>query len=72
MSNPAQSSNSITAEEANQQLVNVLHRLEVTVRQALRLQNDPNDQFALDARINMGVDIAYTLVCYCRQRYADS
>jgi hypothetical protein len=63
MSNAAQSTNSITAEEANQQLVNVLRRLEVTVGQALRLQNSPDDQFAIDARHNMAVEIAYTLAC---------
>jgi hypothetical protein len=67
MSNSAQPSNSITAEEANQELVNVLRRLEVTVAQALRLQNSPDDAFALDARLNMGVDIAYALVRYCQK-----
>lgn len=63
MSNTAQSSNSITAEEANRQLVNVLRRLEVPVSQALRLQNSPHDEFADESRLNIGVDIAYTLVC---------
>ena len=67
MSNTAQSSNSIAAEDANRRLVNVLQQLEVTVGQALRLQNGPADEFSRDARLNMGMDIAYTLVGHWRQ-----
>jgi len=64
MSNSAESSNSITAKEANQHLVNLLHRLKGMVAQALRLQHTPGDPYARDASMNMAVDIAYTLVSH--------
>jgi hypothetical protein len=53
---------SITPEVANQYLVDALQQLEVTVAQALPLQNSPDDQFALDTRIAIARDVAYTLV----------
>jgi len=67
MSNSGDSSNSVTPEEANQQLVNLLHRLEGTVAQALRLQHTPGDRYAREASMNMAVEIAYTLVSHWRQ-----
>jgi len=67
MSNSADSSNSLTAEEANRFLVNLLRRLEVLVAQALRLQNTPGDSYASAASRNMSIDIAYTLVGHWRQ-----
>jgi hypothetical protein len=58
---------SMTAEIANQHLVNVLEELEVTVGKALHLQNFPDDAAALESRLDIGRDIAYTLVRLCRQ-----
>lgn len=58
---------SITPEVANQHLVDALQQLEVTVAQALPLQNSPDDQFALDTRITIARDMGYTLVSVCRQ-----
>ena len=67
MSNSAQSSNSLAAEEANQHLVDLLHQLEGRVAQALRLQHTPDDPYARDASMAMAVEIAYTLVSAWRQ-----
>jgi hypothetical protein len=62
MSHLAQSSNVITAEIANQELVKALQQLEVTVGHGLRLQQMPNDAFALETRRQLGRDIGYALV----------
>ena len=67
MSKSAESSNSLTAEEANQYLVDLLHQLEGRVAQALRLQHTPDDPYARDSSMAMAVDIAYTLVSEWRQ-----
>jgi hypothetical protein len=56
----------ITAEVANQHLVNALAQLEITVGQALPLQNSPGDEFALETRINIAEEIGYSLVSLCR------
>ncbi|KAJ8580015.1 hypothetical protein M405DRAFT_869795 [Rhizopogon salebrosus TDB-379] len=61
MSRLAQSSNVITAEIANQELVKALQQLEVTVGHGLRLQQTPNDAFALETRRQLGRDIGYAL-----------
>jgi hypothetical protein len=58
---------SMTAEIANQHLVNALEELEVTVGRALHLQNFPDDPESLESRLKIGRDIAYTLVRLCRQ-----
>ncbi|KAJ8582284.1 hypothetical protein M405DRAFT_846534 [Rhizopogon salebrosus TDB-379] len=61
MSHLAQSSNVITAEIANQELVKALQQLEVTVGHGLHLQQMPNDAFALETRRQLGRDIGYAL-----------
>jgi hypothetical protein len=66
MSDLAQSSNVITAEIANQEMVKALQQLEVTVGHGLRLQQTPNDAFALDSRCQLGRDIGYALVSTLR------
>jgi hypothetical protein len=58
---------SMTAETANQHLVNALEELEVKVGKALHLQNFPDDAAALESCLDIGRDVAYTLVCLCHQ-----
>jgi hypothetical protein len=58
---------SMTAEIANQHLINALEELEDTVGQALHLQNFPDDPVSVESHLNIGRDVAYTLVSLCRQ-----